>query len=156
MVSMLATGPKVCGLKPGRGDGFLRVLIICSTPSFGGEVKLETPCHKILWRVKTTCKYEQKYFKVKFSVLSPIPPICYQMSLLVGMLGSSGGRVRSLHHYSTMVLHVHASPGGWTVGPLVTTVQKGILTLLTWPSSTNNQLGTGVIWITVLLGNLLL
>jgi hypothetical protein len=40
MVSMLAIGPKVRGLKPGQGDGFLRAIKIHSMPSFGGEVKL--------------------------------------------------------------------------------------------------------------------
>jgi hypothetical protein len=32
-VSVLATGPKCCGFEPGQGDGFLRVIKICSTPS---------------------------------------------------------------------------------------------------------------------------
>jgi hypothetical protein len=39
MVSVLATGPKVHGFKPGRGDGLLRAIKICSTPFFGEEVK---------------------------------------------------------------------------------------------------------------------
>jgi hypothetical protein len=34
VVSVLATGPKVCGLEPGQGDGFLRAIKIRSTPSF--------------------------------------------------------------------------------------------------------------------------
>jgi hypothetical protein len=29
-----------------------------SQHSFGGEVKLETPCHKLLQHVKVTCKHE--------------------------------------------------------------------------------------------------
>jgi hypothetical protein len=33
VVSVLATGPKGCGFKPGQGDGFLRVIKIRSTPS---------------------------------------------------------------------------------------------------------------------------
>jgi hypothetical protein len=37
VVSVLATGPKVRGFKPGRG---------CSTPSFGGEVKPSDPCRR--------------------------------------------------------------------------------------------------------------
>jgi hypothetical protein len=48
MVSVLATGSKGRGFKPGRGDGFLRVIKVRSTPSFGWEVKLEVPCCKIL------------------------------------------------------------------------------------------------------------
>jgi hypothetical protein len=47
MVSVLAIGPKVRGLKPGRGDEFLRAIKIRSTPSFGVEVKLSAKCHKI-------------------------------------------------------------------------------------------------------------
>jgi hypothetical protein len=39
MISVLATGPKGHGFKPGRGDGFLGVINIRSTPSFGWEVK---------------------------------------------------------------------------------------------------------------------
>jgi hypothetical protein len=35
VVSVLATGPKGCGFKPGRGDGFLRAIKISSTSSFG-------------------------------------------------------------------------------------------------------------------------
>jgi len=46
--------------------------------------------------------------KAKFSFLSPIPPACYQMTLLVGLLESSGGRIRSFP-LSTSSLH-HGSP----------------------------------------------
>jgi hypothetical protein len=49
---VLAFGTKVREFKQGRGDGFLRAAKICSTPSFGGEVKPEAPCHKILQHVK--------------------------------------------------------------------------------------------------------
>jgi hypothetical protein len=52
MVSVFAVGPKVRGLNPGRGDGFLRAIKIRSTSSFGGEVKPEAPCRKILRNVK--------------------------------------------------------------------------------------------------------
>jgi hypothetical protein len=55
MVSMLATGPKVRGLKPDRGDGYLRAIKIRSTPCFGGEVKPSAPCRKILRHVKESC-----------------------------------------------------------------------------------------------------
>jgi hypothetical protein len=47
VVSVLASGPKGRGFKPGRGDGFLRALKIRSTPSFGWEVKREVPCRKM-------------------------------------------------------------------------------------------------------------
>jgi hypothetical protein len=39
VVSVLATGHKGCGFKPGRGDDFIRAIKIRSTPSFGWEVK---------------------------------------------------------------------------------------------------------------------
>jgi hypothetical protein len=52
MVSVLAVGPKVYRFRPGRGDGFLRAIKICSMPSFGGEVKPGAPCSKILPHVK--------------------------------------------------------------------------------------------------------
>jgi hypothetical protein len=52
VVIVLATGPKGCGFKPGKGYGFLRVIKIRSTPSFRWEVKAEVPCRKILQHVK--------------------------------------------------------------------------------------------------------
>jgi hypothetical protein len=58
MVSMLVIGSKVRGFEPDLGDGLLRTIKINSTPFFGGEVKPETTCRKILRHVKTTCKYE--------------------------------------------------------------------------------------------------
>jgi hypothetical protein len=48
MVSMLAIGPKVRGFKPSGDDGFLRVIKICSTPSFRGQVKPSAPFCMIL------------------------------------------------------------------------------------------------------------
>jgi hypothetical protein len=41
VVSVLATGPKVHSSNPAKGDRVSRAIKICSTPSFGGEVKLE-------------------------------------------------------------------------------------------------------------------
>jgi hypothetical protein len=52
VVSVLATGPKGSGFKPGRGDGFLMAIQIRSTPSFGWEVKPDVPCRKILYMLK--------------------------------------------------------------------------------------------------------
>jgi hypothetical protein len=57
VVSVLATGPKGRRFKPSRGDGFLRAIKIRSTPSFGGEVKREVPCRKILRHVKDHLTY---------------------------------------------------------------------------------------------------
>jgi hypothetical protein len=56
VVSVLFTGFKVHGYKPGQGDGFLRLIKIHSTPSFGWEVKLEFPCCKILRHVEDLLK----------------------------------------------------------------------------------------------------
>jgi hypothetical protein len=38
--------PKFARSNPTKGDGFLRVIKICSMTSFEGEVKLLVPCHK--------------------------------------------------------------------------------------------------------------
>jgi hypothetical protein len=62
MVRVLAIGSMVCGFRPGRGHGSLRSIRLRSTSSFGGQVKPQAPCPRILRHVKTTCKYEQKYF----------------------------------------------------------------------------------------------
>jgi hypothetical protein len=42
-MKVLAIRFKVRGFKPGRGDGFLRVIEVLSTPSFGGELKPDGP-----------------------------------------------------------------------------------------------------------------
>jgi hypothetical protein len=57
VVSVLDAGPTGSGFKPGRGDGFLRVIKIRSTPSFGWEVNPEVPCRKILRHVKDPLRY---------------------------------------------------------------------------------------------------
>jgi hypothetical protein len=59
VVSVLATGPKVGGFKPGRADEFLRAIKIRSTLSFELEVKPDVPCRKILRNVK----YPLRYFR---------------------------------------------------------------------------------------------
>jgi hypothetical protein len=46
VVSVLATGPKGRGLKPGRDERFLRVIKIRSTISLGLEVKPDVPCRQ--------------------------------------------------------------------------------------------------------------
>jgi hypothetical protein len=61
MVSVLVTAYKVRGFKPAERDGFLKAIKIRSTSSFGGEVKPDAPCRKIIRDVKKiSCKYEQK------------------------------------------------------------------------------------------------
>jgi hypothetical protein len=52
MVSVLAIGPKVCGPKPGRGDGLLRAIKVRSTLFFRGEVKPSDLCRKSLRHFK--------------------------------------------------------------------------------------------------------
>jgi hypothetical protein len=77
MVSVLAIGLKVCGFKHGRGEGILRAIKTCSTPSFGGEVKTKIPCRKILRFVKyhlgsmnkILCKAKFIIFFARFSCL---------------------------------------------------------------------------------------
>jgi hypothetical protein len=82
VVSVLAVRPSVRWFKPGRGDEFLKDDKNPSTPSFGGLVKPEAPCYKILWHVKITCKYEKKYFaRSNSSFPSPVPPACYQVTV---------------------------------------------------------------------------
>jgi hypothetical protein len=49
--SVLATGHKVRGSHPAEDAGFLRVIKISSTTSFGGEVKPSVPCRRF-----TACK----------------------------------------------------------------------------------------------------
>jgi hypothetical protein len=89
MVSMLAIRPKV-GRFNIEGNRFLRAIKIHSTSSFGEEVKLETPCCKILWHVKITTSMNKVLHKAKFIIPFAHPPACYQMSLLVGLPESSG------------------------------------------------------------------
>jgi hypothetical protein len=49
------------------------VIKICSTPFFGGEVKLKAPCHKILRHVKELYDNERNMSYTK-SILYPDPP----------------------------------------------------------------------------------
>jgi hypothetical protein len=56
VVSVVATGPKVCGFETGQGDGFLRVINVLSTPSFEWELKPEVPCRKTVGHVKGLLK----------------------------------------------------------------------------------------------------
>jgi hypothetical protein len=57
VVSVVSTGPKGLGFKPGRGNGFLKAIKICSTPYFGWEVKPEAACSKILGMLKNLAWY---------------------------------------------------------------------------------------------------
>jgi hypothetical protein len=107
-LSMLSLGPKVRGFRLRRGDGYLRAIKIRSTPSFEEEVNPEVPYRKILRRVKVSYKNEQKYYASQdLSFPSPVPPACYQITLLVGMPGSSVGLIRS---FTLSTSFHHASP----------------------------------------------
>jgi hypothetical protein len=63
VVSVLATGPKGCGLKTGQGDGFLRAIKIRNTNSFGWK-------NKVGQHVKDPLKY-LRYWYAKFSLIRP-------------------------------------------------------------------------------------
>jgi hypothetical protein len=117
VVSVLATGPKGRGFKPGRGDGFLRAIKIGSTPSFGWEVK---PCRKIIRHVKhpwgTSDTDKQNSHSFVHSYYFP------QMSLLVGLPESSGGRVSRHHNQhgsscSNMTWRMNNRPAGGRLTP---------------------------------------
>jgi hypothetical protein len=83
VVSVLATGHKGRGFEPDQGNGFLRAIKIHSTSSFGWEVKLEVPCHKILWHVTDLLK-SYREGQIKFSFTSPILLLTLEMSLPTG------------------------------------------------------------------------
>jgi hypothetical protein len=54
MVIVLVTEPKVFGFKPGQERLIFKGGKTHSTPTFGGEVKPEFPCRKVLLHVKVT------------------------------------------------------------------------------------------------------
>jgi hypothetical protein len=100
VVSVLVTGPKVHRFEPGQSDGYLRAIKICSTPSFGWQVKPEVPCRMILWHVKDLLKYHGDE-DTKLSFPSPILLVAPEISLLTGppeywwLPERSGRQVRS-------------------------------------------------------------
>jgi hypothetical protein len=59
VISVLATGPKVRGYKPGRRLRILRVIKICSTTYFG-EAERSAPCSNILGMLKHPSKYNER------------------------------------------------------------------------------------------------
>jgi hypothetical protein len=52
VVECLRLDTRFEGSNPVEGDEFLRTIKICSTTSFGGEVKLPVPCCKIYGMLK--------------------------------------------------------------------------------------------------------
>jgi hypothetical protein len=118
VVSVLATEPKGCGFEPDQGNGFLRAITIRSTPSFGWEVKLEVPCHKILRHVKDLLKFHGNT-STKFSFPSPTLPLTPEMSRIAEPSGSTGGCQSalvdklevSLSQYHHTMVHITYHPG---------------------------------------------
>jgi hypothetical protein len=93
VVSVLATGHKGRGLKPGRGDGFLRTINIRSTLSFRWKVKPEVPCRKISACTKSVDV--SKILNTQNSHNFVHSSYSLQVSLLVGLPARSGSQVRS-------------------------------------------------------------
>jgi hypothetical protein len=72
-VSVLATGPKCCGFEPGQGDGFIRVIKICSTPS--SRVGKKAGKSHV---VRFYCKWEKSWspkgmYRLNFNFLRQYP-----------------------------------------------------------------------------------
>jgi hypothetical protein len=77
------------GSNTAKGDGFLRVIKICRTPSFRGEVKPSAPCRKILQHIKEPLKNTKEMFcRLNSSFRLPVPPAL--------LLDDSAGIVREL------------------------------------------------------------
>jgi hypothetical protein len=94
MVSVLATRPKVRGIKPGRDDGFLRAIKIRSTLSFGEKVKPEAPCRKILRHVKNHLQMRTKILrKTEFIIPFARSSCLLPDGLLVEWRESSDGQI---------------------------------------------------------------
>jgi hypothetical protein len=54
-----------------ESNGFLMVIKIHSMTSFGGQVKLSTPCCESLWRIlKNPAEYERDASLAKFTAIS--------------------------------------------------------------------------------------
>jgi hypothetical protein len=127
VVSELSIGPTIRGFRPGRVWWVLRAIKIRSTTSFGGEVKPSVPYCKILWYFKEPFEVWKRYFVRKKVIISFANSYCFATRwLLIRLPESSGWRIRSFpsRSHSTVVLHVHVSPGEWTIGLLVAAVQR--------------------------------
>jgi hypothetical protein len=89
-------------------------------PSFRGEVKLEVPHYKILWHVKITCKYKQKYFASLNSHSFHPFLVLATRCLLLGLpeLWWMSQESSSVNYHSTVAFHTHISPGGMNSRPV--------------------------------------
>jgi hypothetical protein len=109
-----SSGQPVChwtqrsqGSDPAEDDGFLRAIEIRSTP-FGGEVKLEAPCRKILRHAKKPFVVWQRYVvKLNSSFPSPSSSCFATRWLLVGLPESSDGWIRSFCCRSLLIIIYH-------------------------------------------------
>jgi hypothetical protein len=84
MAVMIAIRRKFRGFKPGQKQRIFKGDEIRSTTSFGREVKLLTPCRKILRHVKQNLEGMKRDICTKsFPTLSPsFFPLCYWVSLI--------------------------------------------------------------------------
>jgi hypothetical protein len=74
---VLVIGPKFHGFKPSLGRWAFGGDKICSTTSFGREVKPSVPCRKILRHVKQFYGYERGTSQAKFTVISRQVSPCF-------------------------------------------------------------------------------
>jgi hypothetical protein len=90
------------------------------------------PCREMLWHAKNSIRAWNKYFVEKNHYFIRPDPSDLLLDGFTGRIARerSNGRIGSfpLLISSTMVLHAHISLGGWTIGPLVATVQRRNLT----------------------------
>jgi hypothetical protein len=95
-----------------------------------GGVKPSAPCRKILQHIKDPCRVWQRLFVRQNSFAFPVPPALLQASF-AGRIARDlwwTNQEFPLSNHSTMVLDIHISSGGWTIGPLVAAVQRHGLT----------------------------
>jgi hypothetical protein len=126
--SVPTTERKGRGFKCGLGDGLWRPIKIRSTPSFGWEVKPEVPCRKILRYVKDPLTYLRYWIrKIKCFVHSSSSlqnvfdgTTCREFWWTSQEFSPAGIVISTI----TMALHVHISPGGWTLGLMVAAVLR--------------------------------
>jgi hypothetical protein len=135
VVSVLPTGPKVRGFKPGRQQSIFRGENIRSTSSLGEGVKPSAPCRNPLRHVKNPFEVWKRHFvRQNTSFPTQVSPA---LLLLARLPKSSGGRIRSFlcQYHSTVVLHSHTSPGGWTASPSKAAVQRRSVVPSIWSST---------------------
>jgi hypothetical protein len=93
VVSMLASGTQVRGLKPGRSRRIFRAKNILSMPSFGGEVKPSVPCRGFAACKRSLNGVENASFRQNYRTpFSPTgPPFVTRSARVVGDVETTGG-----------------------------------------------------------------